>query len=541
MMKKKLTAVFLAGVLALMFTGCGSQTEPEKETTGTEKKTDGDTEAPDTEKNIFKTSTGGETITTFDPTNVMTAGTMTISLTCYEPLVREKIGTTELEPCLATEWETSDNQTFTFKLRDNVPFKDGNIMDSDDVVYSYERAMAFSNPASSCVAGVESVEAPDEKSVVIKLTSPNSGFLYNAAKIGIISKQFCTDNEKDGDYGQNACLRETCGTGAYQISDFKEDQYYTMSRFDEYWGGWNEEHNQIDEIQNILVKDLATEYQMFVSGELDKVQMSLDEYLEELEADPSITVYQAPSLECDIFSMNTQKAPLNNPKIREAVSLALDYEAVAESVLGGGAQVPHGFLSPTFEESNPDIPGQQFDMNRAKGLIEESGETDITIEMHILAIPRLQQMASMLQANLKELGVTLNISEKDWLALAEEHTNPETAPDMSSLCMGAFTGDAVNYLNTNFNSANSGGSYNWSFYENEEFDGLMKTAAETADEKEKLESLHKAQEILVRDCPAVYAANPAQIEAINSRWEGFTLHPTNYFWTVRYQDLTLKK
>lgn len=540
-MKKKTAALLLAGILTMSLTaGCGSDenTKTEPDTAG--EKTENDNTS-NTDKNVFKTSTGGETITTFDPTNVMTAGTMTISLTCYEPLVREKIGTTELEPCLAAEWETSDNQRFTFKLRENVPFKNGNIMKAEDVVYSYERAMAFSNPASSCVAGIESVEAPDDKTVVINLSSPNSGFLYNAAKIGIISKQFCTDNEKDGDFGQNACLRETCGTGAYQISDYKEDQYYTMSRFDDYWGGWNEGHDQIDEIQNILVKDLATEYQMFVSGELDKVQMSLDEYLEELEANPSITVYQAPSLECDIFSMNTQKPPLSNPKIREAVSLAMDYKSVAESVLGGGAQIPHGFLSTTFEESNPDIPEQEFDMEKAKALIEESGETDITIEMHILTIPRLQQMASMLQANLKELGITLNISEKDWLALAEEHTNPETAPDMASLCMGAFTGDAVNYLNTNFNSANSGGSYNWSFYENDDFDALMKTAAETADEKEKLESLYQAQELLVKDNPAVFAANPAQIEAINSRWEGFTLHPTNYFWTVRYQDLTLKQ
>ena len=540
-MKKKTAALLLAGILTMSLTaGCGSDenTKTEPDTAG--EKTENDNTS-NTDKNVFKTSTGGETITTFDPTNVMTAGTMTISLTCYEPLIREKIGTTELEPCLAAEWETSDNQRFTFKLRENVPFKNGNIMKAEDVVYSYERAMAFSNPASSCVAGIESVEAPDDKTVVINLSSPNSGFLYNAAKIGIISKQFCTDNEKDGDFGQNACLRETCGTGAYQISDYKEDQYYTMSRFDDYWGGWNEGHDQIDEIQNILVKDLATEYQMFVSGELDKVQMSLDEYLEELEANPSITVYQAPSLECDIFSMNTQKPPLSNPKIREAVSLAMDYKSVAESVLGGGAQIPHGFLSTTFEESNPDIPEQEFDMEKAKALIEESGETDITIEMHILTIPRLQQMASMLQANLKELGITLNISEKDWLALAEEHTNPETAPDMASLCMGAFTGDAVNYLNTNFNSANSGGSYNWSFYENDDFDALMKTAAETADEKEKLESLYKAQELLVKDNPAVFAANPAQIEAINSRWEGFTLHPTNYFWTVRYQDLTLKQ
>lgn len=123
------------------------------------------------EKIVFRTSTGSERPTTFDPTNVQSAGSMHFVLTAYEPLVNEVVGTTELEPCLATEWENPDAMTYIFKLRENVPFFDGNIMTAEDVVYSYERAMSFASAVSGLVSEIASVEAKDDMTVEIKLKS----------------------------------------------------------------------------------------------------------------------------------------------------------------------------------------------------------------------------------------------------------------------------------------------------------------------------------------------------------------------------------
>ena len=491
------------------------------------------------EKIVFRTSTGSERPTTFDPTNVQSAGSMHFVLTAYEPLVNEVVGTTELEPCLATEWENPDAMTYIFKLRENVPFFDGNIMTAEDVVYSYERAMSFASAVSGLVSEIASVEAKDDMTVEIKLKSANSGFLYNVAKIGIVSKAFCQTNEKNGDFGAEACYRATCGTGAYQVSNYVEDQYYIMSRFDDYWRGWYSDR-QIDEIQCIQVQDDVTMIQMLLSGELDKGHLMLTNSVEEMENAQNMNLYMAPSLQCNIFTMNTQKYPLDNLLVRKAISLAFDYEGAAQGIYGGNASVPHGFLSTKFADNNPEIPEQRFDLEEAKRLIDESGLQDIRLDIHVLGMADLIEMATMLQANLKKIGVTLNITQTDWVPLAEEHTNPENAPHMSSLCMGAFIGDAVSYMRQSFDSVNSGGSYNWSFYENEQFDNYMKLAMEATDSQARTKAIYDAQKLLVEDCPAIFCVNPMQIEAINSNWEGFEMHPTDYFWYVRFYNLTKK-
>ena len=123
----------------------------------------------------------------FDPTNLVGAGDMNASRTCYEPLVEEIRGTTEIEPWLAESYEVPDAKTYIFKLREGVKFADGTALNAEAVVYSYERAMAFVNPISTLVQEIESVEATDDMTVTIKLKSDNSGFLYNVAKVGIIS------------------------------------------------------------------------------------------------------------------------------------------------------------------------------------------------------------------------------------------------------------------------------------------------------------------------------------------------------------------
>ena len=200
----------------------------------------------------------------FDPTNLVGAGDMNASRTCYEPLVEEIRGTTELQPWLAESYEVPNAKTYIFKLREGVKFADGTDLNAEAVVYSYERTMAFVNPVSTLVQEIESVEATDDMTVTIKLKSDNSGFLYNVAKIGIISPTWCKENEKDGDWAQDYCTRNSCGTGAYQISGYEEDQYYTMEKFEDYWGGWKD--NQIDTIQTLIVKDNATQIQMLNSG-----------------------------------------------------------------------------------------------------------------------------------------------------------------------------------------------------------------------------------------------------------------------------------
>lgn len=524
---KKLVSMILTTAMILTLASCGNASEKEN----------GKQEGGTSEDKTFTTALVVMPAN-FDPTNLVGAGDMNASRTCYEPLVEEVRGTTDLEPWLAESYEVPDAKTYIFHIREGVKFADGTDLNAEAVVYSYERAMAFVNSVSTLVQEIESVEATDDMTVMIKLKSDNSGFLYNVAKIGIISPTWCKQNEKDGDWAQEYCARHSCGTGAYQISGYEEDQYYTMSKFDDYWKGWKD--NQIETVQTLIVKDQATQIQMLNSGEVDKLQIPITENLDILEANDKIDVLTSESLQTNIFTFNTQKAPFDNLLVRQAVTLAMDYEGVKDNVYNGKATVPTGFMPSPFAEHNDEIPVQSQNLEKAKELMEQSGVGECTITVHLCEGSDDQvQMAQILQANLAEIGITLEIKVMPWLSMVEENSSPDTAPEMSALNMGAFTGDGVFFLKQNFHSMYSGQPYNWSFYENTEFDEVIDKAAATVDESEKQELLDRAQQILVDDCAALYITSPDSVEAINNLYQGFKIHPLDYYYSIRFYQLTV--
>lgn len=525
MKMKKWSVTIMAICLTFVLVSCGkSNNETKAEQVSEEDKT--------------FTAALGVMPSNFDPTNLVGAGDMNATRNCYEPLVEEVRGTTELEPWLAESYEVPDAKTYIFKIREGVKFADGTNLDAEAVVYSYERAMAFVNSVSTLVQEIESVEATDDMTVTIRLKTENSGFLYNVAKIGIISPDWCKENEVDGDWAQAYCARHSCGTGAYQISDYEEDQYYTMTKFDDYWQGWND--NQIDTIQTLIVKDNATQIQMLNSGEVDKLQIPITENLDILEANPNIDVLTSESLQTNIFTFNTKKAPFDNLLVRQAVTLAMDYEGVKDNVYNGYATIPSGFMPSLFTEHNKQIPEESQNMEKAKELMEQSGVGPCSISVHLCEGSDDQvQMAQILQSNLAELGITVEIKVMPWLSMVDENSSPDTAPEMSALNMGAFTGDSVFFLKQNFHSVYSGQPYNWSFYENSEFDSLIDQATATVDEEEKKALLDQAQQVLVDDCAALYIVSPDSVEAINNTYKGFKIHPLDYYYSIRFYQLTI--
>ncbi len=528
MKMKKMVAVLTVLSMTLAMAACGNS--------GGDTGEGSDTKISEEDKTF--TAALGVMPSNFDPTNLVGAGDMNATRTCYEPLVEEVRGTTELEPWLAESYEVPDAKTYIFKIREGVKFADGTDLNAEAVVYSYERAMAFVNSISTLVQEIESVEATDDMTVTIRLKSENSGFLYNVAKVGIISPTWCKENEVDGDWAQAYCARHSCGTGAYQISDYEEDQYYTMTKFEDYWQGWKD--NQIDTIQTLIVKDNATQIQMLNSGEVDKLQIPITENLDILESNPNIDVLTSESLQTNIFTFNTQKAPFDNLLVRQAVTLAMDYNGVKDNVYNGYATIPSGFMPKLFTEHNDQIPEESQNMEKAKELMEESGVGPCTISVHLCEGSDDQvQMAQILQSNLAELGITVEIKVMPWLSMVDENSSPDTAPEMSALNMGAFTGDSVFFLKQNFHSVYSGQPYNWSFYENEEFDSLIDQATATVDEDEKKALMDQAQQILVDDCAALYIVSPDSVEAINNKYQGFKIHPLDYYYSIRFYQLTV--
>ena len=170
---------------------------------------------------------------TFDPAGAGTDSRVdTPSLNLYNALVQHKLGTAEIEPELATEWEVSeDGLSYTFTLRDDVTFHDGTPLTSADVVYTFERLMALKRGSYRNIAAVTGVEAPDEQTVVLKLDAPFPALVQALTRIYIVNSALVKANEQDGDFGETWLNDHDAGSGPYVLTSFEPEQQFTIEAF----------------------------------------------------------------------------------------------------------------------------------------------------------------------------------------------------------------------------------------------------------------------------------------------------------------------
>lgn len=547
MRKDRLITLLICGVLLFsLFAGCGTYNQSEKQT-----QTGGMTAPGD-----GKTSTGlnGEqTITyavfneptTVDPSSGSTGETLKVLRSCYEPLVKETIGEVAVEPCLATDWTTSDDQKeWIFNLRQGVKFHDGSTLTAKDVKATIERTLSIGLGGGSLISSIESVEEIDDYTVKIKNSEPNVYFLYRLAKLPIVSSAAIAAHEKDNDRANEWLSRNTAGTGPFQLAqkDWIPGEYLQMERFQDYWGGWQDDN--FDYARLIFTNDATVQMQMIERGEIDKHGAQIIDSVERLKKNPNLEILTGKGLETDIITFNTQKYPLDNKDFRLALSYALDYEAVQKDIFGGYSDIPRGFLPVSFDGFNDKIQSQSYNMDKAKEYLKKSGvdTKGLTLTMHLNKGRAPQKSTAMLlQDSLRSLDINLEITEVQWAVLSEEYTKSETAPHMSILEMGAYTGDPIYFLSSNFHTKNIGGPYNWSFWSNSEFDSLLDKAATLSDANERNSLLERAQEILIEEAPAIYYASPQKLEVISKRVKNYVLHPLDYYYYINFYSVRVEK
>ena len=528
---KRIAFLLVAALFAGIFTGCGASSA-----NGPAAGDPGTTSAAGDAATI---KIAMDSITSIDPIDATNATNLQFVRNAYDTLVQTVWGTTKIEEDLAVNWDSNDDLTvWTFTLRDGVKFQDGTDFTSEAIKVNIERAQALGYGISYLFSNIESVETPDDSTVVLNLAEPDSTILYSLAMLGIASPTAIAENEVDGDLAVGWLSRNTAGTGAYQTVKFVDDQYAKLTRFEDYWKGWKNGDKQVENIEFYIVPQAATAFQMLNTGELDRICYPVIDYLDTIRGNDNIRLYVSSSLETDIFAINTVSVP--DVRVRRAIQYAMDYASVANDILQGYADVPRGFLPTSFEGFDDSMAEAQYDLERAKALLDEAGVTDLTLELHIMKERQHMLLAAqLLQSGLRQIGVTLNITEETWPTLAEVCSSADTAPDLAGLEMGASTGDEINFLAQNFASYNIGTGYNWSFYDNEKFDSLLVQAKAEKDPDTKNKLLAQAQELLAEEATAVFITSPQKVEVLSNEYDGYVANPLDYYYGIRVYDLTI--
>ena len=463
------------------------------------------------------------------------AAAMAVNRVVYERLVRYKGDTTEIEPELATSWDISpDGKEYTFHLREGVKFHDGTDFNAEAVKFSFERMLTINQGPAWMFSSIDSIEAVDALTVKFILKEPFSAFLPVLANIwgtGIISPKSVTDNTVDNDSAKTYMQDHMVGTGPYKFVEWVHGDHITLERNMDYWGGWPEKDGKpIDRVVIKFITEPATQRLQLEKGDLDiAMNISVDD-LEAVSKESGIKLVDEPSLMGTYIRFNMTKEPLNNPKVREAIRYALDYDAMINQILLGHAIQMQGPAAIGLPGHNDNLPVFKQDIEKAKQLMTESGvATPLTLEyVYETGQEDRRMVGELLQSNLAEIGINLEIHTLPWESIwgrvsAEDKSQ---TPDLTANGWWPDYADVQDYLYPMYHSSQwPPASLNIGFYGNTEVDKLLDEALAEPDEAARNTLYEKAQELIVNDVASLDLYQKTMTIMMRDWVTGFVYNP----------------
>lgn len=457
------------------------------------------------DEKIFTFGRGADSIS-LDPSIVMDGDSFYAALQIFDGLVNYKEGTTEIEPGLATEWKANDDATiWTFKLREDVQFHDGNTFDAEDVIYNFERwassgefafyGSIFKASESNLKGIVDEVKAINDYEVEFILSEPNAMFAKSLAitAFGISSPQAI---EKYGD----DYFKNPVGTGPFIFESWKTDDRITMKKNENYYG----DVPKYDKLVFRVVPDNSSRFVELQSGELDLMDSLNPEDLDKVESDDSLQVVTRPPGNVGYMAMNMKHEALSKKEVREAINLAIDVDGLMALFQGLGEKAINP-IPPIFDAFNDDIEDYGYDVEKAKKLLNDAGYESLDLTLYTFSSPRIYMpqpkiTAQAIQEMLGQVDINIEIIESDFDTYKDSVQNGDH--DL------AFHGFANADPSGFFDFLLAKGSIdNIAYFESDEVDELVKKAKTELDEEKRIDYYKEAQQIVHDEIPWVFIAN----------------------------------
>ncbi|KYD08511.1 ABC transporter substrate-binding protein [Heyndrickxia sporothermodurans] len=524
-MKKKLTGLLIfVLVLSLALMGCSSS-----KSNGEKGKDDGKEKSG----GVLVYARGGDAVK-LDPATVTDGESLIVAEQIFDTLVNYKKETTEIEPGLAKSWNVSDDGlTYTFNLEEGVKFHDGTDFNAEAVVKNFDRwangnvekfpyyQSQFGGYKGEKAAVIKEVKAIDPKTVEFTLFRPQAPFLKNLAMtpFGISSPAAI---EKYGD----KYIENPVGTGPFKFKEWKRNDTITVVKNENYW---KKGLPKLDTVILKVIKDNSARLNALIKGDVDLIDGMNPSDIEKVKSDKNLQIFERPSMNLGYLGFNVTKKPFDNVKVRQALSHAVNKEALIKNFYEGTAEPAKNPMPPSVSGYNDDIVDYNYDLDKAKKLLEEAGYKDgFSVDFWTMPVvrpymPNGQKVAEAIQADFAKIGVKTKIVTMEWGTYLEKLAKGE-AP-MYIVGWTGDNGDADNFLYALLDK-DAIGSNNNSQYSNDEVHDLLIKAQTETDEAKRNDYYKKAQEIIHNDAPWVPLAHSVPQLAGKSTIEGFFPHPT---------------
>jgi len=527
MKKGFIILVLISLVFTLGLTGCGSSDEPAPAT-------------PAEEKTTLIFGRGGDSVS-LDPANVTDGESLNVTTNIFDTLINYAEGTTDLVPGLATSWESSeDGLVWTFQLLEGVKFHDGTDFNADAVVFNFNRWMDPAHPSHQgdfpyygyMFGGykgdeghvISEVVATGDYTVEFRLNFPQGPFLSNVAMaaFGIASP---TAVEQWGEaFGEHPV-----GTGAFVFGEWVRNDKVVLNKNPEYY------QEGLPKLEQLIFKSIPDNSARFIalqSGEIDLMDGANPNDVTTAEANADLNVWLRPSMNVGYLAFNTQKEPFDDPKVRQALNMAVDKQGLIDAFYNGLAEPAKNPLPPQLWGYNDDIVDYEYDLEKAKALLAEAGYPDgFETEFWYMPVPRPyipqgKKIAEAMQADFAKIGVTTTLRTEEWgtyldLTGKGEHT-------MAFLGWTGDNGDPDNFIYVLLDQDNARipDAGNIAFYKNDELHDILIEAQQASDIAVRTALYEEAQVIIHEDAPWIPLVHSTPPIIGKNNLADYVPHPT---------------
>lgn len=536
-MKKKISLMLAAALTAgLALTGCGGSktSDTTDNTAGVENESTAEVKGVDVDTTGYLVAALNADIQTADVQK--TSKDYEVPFNTFDRLVDVEVdadGNSKIVPSLAESWDISDDGLeYTFHLRQGVKFHNGNDFTAEDVAYTFHRMLTVEGGvntefidqikgADELLAGetdtLEGVEVVDDYTIKVTLKEPFAGFLASISSPGV-SIYDSEATEAAGDqFGMDPAV--TVGTGPFEFSSWSFNNQLVLTRNEDYWKG----ASGLPGVVIKIIPDTETQSMMFESGELDILDLdyaadSADRFTETYPDQ----IVQGPRVGIVYFTMNFNKEPFQDVRVRKAVQMSIDRQAILDALYGGRGQVEQGIFPHGLIGFNPDQEEIKYDPEAAKALLAEAGYAD-GFDMEIAADSSASDTMTMaleiVSDQLAEVGIRAEIKNYDESTWLETRKSGELGSFMST--WSADYNDPDNFIYTFFGNEEKTRIRSINYPDTEVMERVAK-ARTLVNEDERLAEYKALEEKLIHEDAAwVPMFSRLHLFAVSKRVQGF--------------------
>jgi len=481
-----------------------------------------------------------------DPHATTALNDFQIAANLYEGLVRFRPGSLEIGPGLAEAWEVSeDGLRYAFVLRRGVRFHDGTPFDAEAVRFNLERMLDPAHPAAETgpfplaffFAAIERIETPEPHLVVLHLREPFAPLLSNlASPTGyMVSPRAVMEGgggEDVGAEGRDRRLvgfgRHPVGTGPYRFADWKAGQWVRLERFDDYAG----EAARTPTLIFRPITDENARLTELLAGGVDVVTEVSADLVAFFRGEPGYRVVEEEGPHLWFLILNTRYGPFADERMRLAVQLAIDREALVQDLLQGTATLAVSAIPRAFRwATDPELQPHPHDPERARALIGEAGHAGARLRMVVpesgagMLAPRA--MAAAIQADLREVGLELRIETYEWNTYLDRvNAGLGEEVDMAQMAWMVNDPDTLPFLALRRAAWPEFGGFNSGYYANDAMEALLGQARRATDAEVRAGYYRQVEALAWREVPWIFVASWRQNAVTGAEVEGLRLEPS---------------